>query len=107
MSIKGGRLLADLLPTNQLPSPVRHEFSRHINRVERPLQFLNRRRMRLTWRAARHLVDAMLFNDAELTIDLTNFRELSISETLLLFDAAPGQLANVHAFGVLNVLGVS
>jgi hypothetical protein len=26
---------------------------------------------------------------------------------LLLFDAAPGQLADGHAFGVLNVLGVA
>ena len=51
--------------------------------------------------------DALLFNDAELTVDLTNYHELSESEPLLLFDAAPGQLANGHAFGVLNVLGVS
>ena len=51
--------------------------------------------------------DALLFNDAELTVDLTNFRELNPSERLLLFDAAPGQLANGHAFGVLNVIGIS
>jgi hypothetical protein len=51
--------------------------------------------------------DAILFNDAELTVDLTGFRELNPGEQLLLFDAAPGQLANGHVFGVLNVLGVS
>ena len=51
--------------------------------------------------------DAILFNDAEVTVDLTGFRELNVSERLLLFDAAPGQLANGHVFGVLNVLGVS
>jgi hypothetical protein len=51
--------------------------------------------------------DAILFNDAELTVDLTNFRELNPGELLLLFDAAPGQLANGHAFGVVNVIGVS
>jgi hypothetical protein len=51
--------------------------------------------------------DAILFNDAEVTVDLTNFRELGQSERLLLFDAAPGQLANGHVFGVINVLGVS
>ena len=43
----------------------------------------------------------------QVTVDLTNFRELNPSERLLLFDAAPGQLANGHAFGVLNVVGVS
>jgi hypothetical protein len=51
--------------------------------------------------------DAILFNDAEVTVDLTGFRELAFFENLLLFDAAPGQLANGHAFGVLNVIGVS
>jgi hypothetical protein len=51
--------------------------------------------------------DAILFNDAEVTVDLTAFGELNLFETLLLFDAAPGQLANGHVFGALNVLGVA
>jgi hypothetical protein len=51
--------------------------------------------------------DAILFNDAEVTVDLTAYHELAPGEQLLLFDAAPGQLADGHAFGVLNVLGVS
>jgi hypothetical protein len=51
--------------------------------------------------------DALLFNDAEVTVDLTAFGELALFETLLLFDAAPGQLADGHAFGALNVLGVA
>jgi hypothetical protein len=50
--------------------------------------------------------DAILFNDAEVTVDLTNYHPLVPGERLLLFDARPGQLANGHAFGVLNVLGV-
>jgi hypothetical protein len=51
--------------------------------------------------------DAILFNDAEVTVDLTNYHPLAVGERLLLFDARPGQLANGHAFGVVNVLGVS
>jgi hypothetical protein len=51
--------------------------------------------------------DAILFNDAEVTVDLTAYHELAPGELLRLFDAAPGQLADGHAFGVLNVLGVS
>jgi hypothetical protein len=51
--------------------------------------------------------DAILFNDAEVTVDLTGFRPLVAGERLRLFDARPGQLADGHAFGVLNVLGVS
>jgi hypothetical protein len=50
--------------------------------------------------------DAILFNDAEVTVDLTNYHPLVPGERLLLFDARPGQLANGHLFGVLNVLGV-
>jgi hypothetical protein len=51
--------------------------------------------------------DAILFNDAEVTVDLTAFGELDLFESLRLFDAAPGQLANGHTFGQLNVLGVA
>jgi PEP-CTERM motif len=51
--------------------------------------------------------DALLFNDAEVTVDLTSYGPLSSSQRMLLFDAAPGQLADGHVFGVLNVLGVS
>jgi hypothetical protein len=51
--------------------------------------------------------DALLFNDAEVTVDLTNYHPLVPGERLRLFDAAPGQLANGHVFGVLNVIGVS
>ena len=51
--------------------------------------------------------DAILFNDAEVTVDLTAYHELAPGELLRLFDAAPGQLADGHVFGVLNVLGVS
>jgi hypothetical protein len=50
--------------------------------------------------------DAILFNDAEVTVDLTDYHPLVPGERLLLFDARPGQLANGHVFGVLNVLGV-
>jgi hypothetical protein len=50
--------------------------------------------------------DALLFNDAELTVDLTNYHPLVPGERLRLFDARGGQLANGHTFGVLNVLGV-
>jgi hypothetical protein len=51
--------------------------------------------------------DAILFNDAEVTVDLTGYHPLAPGERLRLFDARPGQLANGHAFGVLNVIGVS
>jgi hypothetical protein len=51
--------------------------------------------------------DALLFNDAEVTVDLTANGPLARFERMLLFDAAPGQLANGHAFGALNVLGVA
>jgi hypothetical protein len=50
--------------------------------------------------------DALLFNGAEVTVDLTGFGPLAGGERILLFDAAPAQLANGHAFGALNVLGV-
>jgi hypothetical protein len=50
--------------------------------------------------------DAILFNDAEVTVDLTSYHPLAPGERLRLFDARPGQLANGHVFGVLNVLGV-
>jgi hypothetical protein len=50
--------------------------------------------------------DALLFNDAEVTVDLTANGPLARFERMLLFDAAPGQLANGHTFGQLNVLGV-
>jgi hypothetical protein len=50
--------------------------------------------------------DAILFNDAEVSVDLTDYRPLAAGERLRLFDAAPGQLADGHAFGVLNVLGI-
>ncbi|HEX6961895.1 MAG TPA: PEP-CTERM sorting domain-containing protein [Lacipirellula sp.] len=56
--------------------------------------------------------DAILYNNAELTVDLTSFGELPFGQRMRLFDARPGQLANltdgsVHRFGVLNMLGVS
>jgi PEP-CTERM motif len=51
--------------------------------------------------------DAILFNDAEVTVDLTGNGPLDLFEQMLLFDARPGQLADGHLFGVLNVLGVS
>jgi hypothetical protein len=49
--------------------------------------------------------DAILFNDAEVTVDLTAFGPLAVGQSLLLFDAAPGQLADGHVFGALNVTG--
>jgi hypothetical protein len=49
--------------------------------------------------------DALLFNDAEVTVDLTAYGPLARFERMLLFDAAPSQLADGHTFGVLNVLG--
>jgi hypothetical protein len=56
--------------------------------------------------------DAILYHNAELTVDLVMYGELALGERLRLFDARPGQLANltdgsVHQFGVLNVLGVA
>jgi hypothetical protein len=56
--------------------------------------------------------DAILYHNAELTVDLASYGELALGERMRLFDARPGQLANlgdgsVHKFGVLNVLGVS
>jgi hypothetical protein len=56
--------------------------------------------------------DAILYHNAELTVDLAAYGELDLGERMRLFDARPGQLANlpdtsVHQFGVLNVLGVS
>jgi hypothetical protein len=48
--------------------------------------------------------DALLFNDAEVTVDLTAFT-LNPTQQIRLFDARPGQLADGHAFGVLNVIG--
>ena len=56
--------------------------------------------------------DAILYHNAELTVDLASFGELDLGEHMRLFDARPGQLANltdgtVHQFGVLNVLGIS
>jgi hypothetical protein len=51
--------------------------------------------------------DALLFNDMEVTVDLTSFGELSVGQQMLLFDARPGQLADGHSVGVLNVLGVA
>jgi hypothetical protein len=56
--------------------------------------------------------DAILYQNAELTVDLTSYGQLALGERMRLFDARPGQLANlvsgpVHEFGVLNVLGVS
>ena len=50
--------------------------------------------------------DAILFNDAELTVDLTAF-PLTPAQEIRLFDARPGQLADGHVFGVLNVIGGS
>jgi hypothetical protein len=50
--------------------------------------------------------DAILFNDAEVTVDLANYHPLAVGERLRLFDARPGQLGDGHSFGVLNVLGV-
>ena len=49
--------------------------------------------------------DAILFNDAEVTVDLTAYGPLAPGQKLKLFDAAPGQLADGHFFGVLNVIG--
>jgi hypothetical protein len=51
--------------------------------------------------------DAVLFNDMEVTVDLTGYGPLARFERMLLFDGAPGQLANGHTVGVLNVLGVA
>jgi hypothetical protein len=51
--------------------------------------------------------DALLYNDAEVTIDLTGYGPLSLLQQMLLFDAAPGQLADGHVFGVVNVVGVA
>jgi hypothetical protein len=48
--------------------------------------------------------DAILFNDAELTVDLTAF-PLNPTQQIRLFDARPGQLADGHGFGVLNIIG--
>jgi hypothetical protein len=50
--------------------------------------------------------DAILFNDIEVTVDLTNYGPLALFQHLLLFDAAAGQLADGHVVGQLNVLGV-
>jgi hypothetical protein len=57
-------------------------------------------------------LDAILYHNAELTVDLSAFGELSFSQQMRLFDARPGQLANlpdttVHQFGVVNILGVA
>jgi hypothetical protein len=49
--------------------------------------------------------DAILFNDAEVTVNLSAYGPLALNEQMLLFDAAPGQLADGHLFGVLNVVG--
>jgi PEP-CTERM motif len=49
--------------------------------------------------------DAILFNDAEVTVDLTAYGPLPAGQMLKLFDAAPGQLADGHFFGVVNVIG--
>lgn len=49
--------------------------------------------------------DAILFNDAEVTVDLTAYGPLAVGQMMKLFDAAPGQLADGHAIGVLNVIG--
>jgi hypothetical protein len=49
--------------------------------------------------------DAILFNDIEVTVDLTTYGPLAIGERMLLFDAAAAQLANGHVVGQLNVLG--
>jgi hypothetical protein len=56
--------------------------------------------------------DALFYHNAELTVDLASYGELTLGERMRLFDARAGQLANltdgsVHQFGVLNVLGVS
>jgi hypothetical protein len=48
--------------------------------------------------------DAILFNNASVTVDLTNYN-LGYDQAIRLFDAAPGQLANGHVFGELNVIG--
>jgi hypothetical protein len=50
--------------------------------------------------------DAILFNDIEVTVDLTGHGPLALFEKLLLFDAATGQLADGHLVGALNVVGV-
>jgi hypothetical protein len=49
--------------------------------------------------------DAILFNDAEVTVNLTAYGPLALNEQMLLFDAAPGQLADGHFFGALNIVG--
>jgi len=48
--------------------------------------------------------DAILFNNASVTVDVTNYN-LPVGGSLRLFDAAPGQLADGHVFGELNVIG--
>jgi hypothetical protein len=48
--------------------------------------------------------DAILFNNASVTVDLSNYN-LGYNQAIRLFDAAPGQLANGHVFGELNVIG--
>jgi hypothetical protein len=51
--------------------------------------------------------DALLFNDIEVTVNLTAYGELSFGEKMRLFNARAGQLADGHLVGQLNVLGVA
>jgi hypothetical protein len=50
--------------------------------------------------------DALLFNNASVTVDLTAY-PMAPGESIRLFDARPGQLANGHAFGELNIIGAN
>jgi len=49
--------------------------------------------------------DALLFNNAAVSVDLTAFAPMTAGQRERLFDAAPGQLANGHLFGSLTVTG--
>jgi hypothetical protein len=49
--------------------------------------------------------DALLFNNAAVSVDLTAFAPMTAGQQLRLFDAAPGQLADGHVFGPLSVTG--
>lgn len=50
-------------------------------------------------------LDALLFDNASVTVDLAGYGPMALGESLRLFDAAPGQLADGHEFGELNLIG--
>ncbi|MCC6493554.1 MAG: hypothetical protein IT424_11095 [Pirellulales bacterium] len=45
-----------------------------------------------------------MFNNARVNVDLSSY-SMGVGQMLRLFDAAPGQLADGHTFGELNVTG--